>query len=304
MLRGSTEEQRHQFAVRMLEKAGVPPDPALLAAFGAVRREDFVGPPPWLLSSHGGYRRAPSEGVDCLYDDVLVALDALRGVNNGSPSLHALGIHALSPKPGERVCHIGAGTGYYSAILAEMVGADGHVTAVEYDAGLAARAEACLAGRANVEVVRGNGLEWPQDDVDIVYVNFAVDQPAGPWVDRLEPGGRLLFPLGVPIFEERGMRPVYSAMAGYLLVQREKHGYAARFIESVSFVWAEGAQFSDWASHARLRTAFADNWRAVRSLRWKQPEQPDEWYSEDDWGLSTHPPGRIADPEVPGEFPS
>ncbi|ATN33741.1 hypothetical protein ACO34A_07955 [Rhizobium sp. ACO-34A] len=290
MLQGSTVEQRRHYAIRMLEKAGVSSDAALLRAFTHVPREDFVGRPPWLVSNHGSYREAPSDDLAFLYDDVLVSLDAPRGVNNGSPSLHALGIHALAPKPGERVCHIGAGTGYYSAILAELVGAAGHVTAVEYDDELAARAEACLTEWANVEVVRGNGLEWPREDVDIVYVNFAVDQPAGPWIDRLKPGGRLLFPLGVPIFEKRGKGPVYSGMAGYLLIRREQRGYAARFIESVSFVWAEGAQFSDWASHARLRAAFGDNWRAVRSLRWRQPEQPGEWYSEADWGLSTRPP--------------
>lgn len=291
MLQGSTVEQRRHYAIRMLEKAGVSSDAALLRAFTQVPREDFVGPPPWMVSNQGGYREAPSNDVALLYDDVLIALDAPRGVNNGSPSLHALGIHALAPKPGERIFHIGAGTGYYSAILAELVGAAGHVRAIEYDDELAGRAEACLRGRENVEVVRGNGLEWPREDVDIVYVNFAVDQPAGPWIDRLKPGGRLLFPLGVPIFEKRDKGPVYSGMAGYLLIRREEGGYAAHFIESVSFIWAEGAQFSDWASHARLRTAFRGNWRAVRSLRWRQPEEPGEWYSEADWGLSTDPPG-------------
>lgn len=289
----SSEEQRRLFAVKMLEKAGVRADEALLSAYTQVRREDFVGPPPWLLSSRGSYRRPPSEDVKFLYDDVLVALDAARGVNNGSPSLHALGIHALSPQPGETAVHIGAGSGYYTAILAELLGAGGHVTAVEFDATLATRAQQCLAGRSNVTVVCGNGAEWPQAPVDIVYVNFAVDRPADPWLERLKPGGRLLFPLGVPVFEGCGEGPDYTAMAGYLLVRREINGYAARFIERVSFVWGEGVTLSDWSSHARLRTAFHGNWRAVRSLRWKAPAEHDEWYSEADWGLSTEEPNDI-----------
>ncbi len=49
-----------------------------------------------------------------LYQDVLVALAPERGVNNGSPSLHALWLDRLAPQAGERVVHIGAGTGYYS----------------------------------------------------------------------------------------------------------------------------------------------------------------------------------------------
>jgi len=41
--------------------------------------------------------------------------------------------------------HVGAGVGYYTAILAELVGAAGTVTAIEFDAELAARASANFA---------------------------------------------------------------------------------------------------------------------------------------------------------------
>lgn len=288
MLAGSTMEQRRHYAVRMLQKAGVLEDSALASAFSHVRREDFLAPPPWLIQEHGGYREAPSHDVATLYQDVLVALDAPRGVNNGSPSLHALALHSLSPQRGERVVHAGAGTGYYTAILAELVGPQGQILAIEYDTALAARARTCLADRANVRVVCGNAVEWPKEDADIVYVNFAVDRPADPWIERLKPGGRLLFPLGVPVFEGAGKGPEYTAMAGFLLVRREAAGYAARFIEGVSFVWGEGVAQSDWGCHTRLRAAFADNWRAVQSLRWKGVPADDEWYTEPDWGLSTH----------------
>ena len=60
-----------------------------------------------------------------LYEDVLVAIDAERGINNGQPSLHAQSIDALGLKEGETVLQIGAGAGYYTAILAELVGRDG-----------------------------------------------------------------------------------------------------------------------------------------------------------------------------------
>lgn len=289
MLAGSTMEQRRHYAVRMLQKAGVLSDDRLADAFSRVRREDFLGPPPWLIQERGGYREAPCQDVATLYDDVLVALDAVRGVDNGSPSLHALAIHSLSPQAGETVLHAGVGTGYYTAILAELVGLQGRVLAIEYDAALAERARTCLAGRVNVEVIRGNALEWPKDEADIVYVNFAVDRPAEAWIEGLKPQGRLLFPLGVPVFEGRKAQPEYTAMAAFLLVRREAEGYSARLIEGVSFLWGEGVIPSDWACHARLRAAFADNWRAVKSLRWRGTPSDDEWYSEPDWGLSTHP---------------
>ena len=289
MLAGSTMEQRRHYAVRVLQKAGVLSDDRLADAFSRVRREDFLGPPPWLIQERSGYREAPCQDVATLYEDVMVALDATRGVDNGSPSLHALAIHSLSPQAGETVVHAGAGTGYYTAILAELVGLQGRVLAIEYDAALADRARTCLASRVNVEVIRGNALEWPKDEADIVYVNFAGDRPAEAWIEKLKPQGRLLFPLGVPVFEGRKAQPEYTAMAAFLLVRREAEGYSARLIEGVSFIWGEGVVPSDWACHARLRAAFADNWRAVQSLRWRGTPSDDEWYSEPDWGLSTHP---------------
>ena len=57
-----------------------------------------------------------------LYEDVLVGIDARRGINNGQPSLHAQAIDALGLKEGETVLQIGAGAGYYTAILATWLG--------------------------------------------------------------------------------------------------------------------------------------------------------------------------------------
>ena len=51
----------------------------------------------------------------------------------------------LELKRGERVIHVGAGAGYYSAILAAIVGPAGRVIALEIDNGLARRASENLA---------------------------------------------------------------------------------------------------------------------------------------------------------------
>ncbi|WP_390887876.1 hypothetical protein [Comamonas antarctica] len=53
--------------------------------------------------------------------------------------LHARWLHALQPRAGEVVAHIGAGKGYYTSILSQLVGPRGKVLAVECDAKLAAR---------------------------------------------------------------------------------------------------------------------------------------------------------------------
>jgi protein-L-isoaspartate(D-aspartate) O-methyltransferase len=92
-----------------------------------------------------------------VYHDVLIALDEPRGINNGQPSLWAYLFDRLDLLPGEQVLHLGCGTGYYTAIIAELVGSAGRVTAVEIDATLARRARAALADGPQVKVIQADG---------------------------------------------------------------------------------------------------------------------------------------------------
>ena len=117
-------KRRHAYAAEITRRADVS-DPRIEAAFAAVPREDFAGPPPWRIGSGGFFGLTSSDDPARLYEDVLVAIDAERGINNGQPSLHAQSIDALGVKEGETVVQIGAGAGYYTAILAELVGRDG-----------------------------------------------------------------------------------------------------------------------------------------------------------------------------------
>ncbi|MEI9899504.1 MAG: methyltransferase domain-containing protein [Hyphomicrobium sp.] len=134
------------------------------------------------------YTSVPEADPALIYQDVVVALDEESGVNNGSPSLHARWMHLASPRRGERIAHIGAGAGYYSAILSELAGAEGRVTAVEYDARRARSAKDNLKDRANVDVIEGDGRQWPRAPADVVYVNFATPRPADAWLGSLAPG--------------------------------------------------------------------------------------------------------------------
>jgi protein-L-isoaspartate O-methyltransferase len=95
-------------------------------------------------------------------------------------------------QPGEHAVHIGAGTGYYTAILAHMVGGTGRVTAIEYDAGLAERLAANFAGQPNVCAMHGDGAHLDFDPADVIYVNAGATRPAALWLDRLNDGGRLI----------------------------------------------------------------------------------------------------------------
>jgi protein-L-isoaspartate(D-aspartate) O-methyltransferase len=233
----------------MLAAAGALGDRRLEAAFAVVPREAFLGPPPWWI--------------------------AHPGVNNGSPSLHARLLHALAPRAGDRVAHLGAGTGYYSAILSRLVGPAGRVTAVECDHWLAAAARANLADYPNVGVVAGDAARHPSREVDRVYVSFNAGRPAAPRLERLAPGGRLVFPLGVappPAGRRRG-GPRYATQGGAFLVERAgtapSGAFAAAWLGPAYFVHAEGVLAADGPEAEALARAFGrDGPEFVRSLRW------------------------------------
>ena len=257
-------------------------DPRIRAAFAAVARENHLGPGPWQVFVPGGYVGTPSADPALIYQDILVGLDPANGVNNGEPTMHARCLDALAPNPGDRAVHIGCGTGYYTALLAELVGAEGTVEAFEIDERLARLAAGNLADRANVAVHHRSGAAPPLPSCDVLYVSAGATRPLDAWLDALAPAGRLLFPL-VP----------RSAWGAVLLVTRPAAGdtgatdrFAARFVSPAAFIPCIGAQ--DPAENARLAEAFARGGTdQVRALH-RGPTVGDDgcWYAGAGWWLS------------------
>jgi protein-L-isoaspartate(D-aspartate) O-methyltransferase len=298
-------DARRNFARQMLVVADASGNVALENAFATVPREDFLGDGRWsIMTDAQRYVDVSLRDPVLIYQDVVVGLQRERGVNNGSPSMHARFLHALAPKRGERVAHIGSGSGYYTALLAQLVGPDALVTAVEYDGELARRAAGNLAHLPAVTVVNGDGAAWPEDPVDIIYVNFAVTRPAEGWLSRLRTGGRLLFPLG-PAEEDPalgGVRLATRAIA--LIVTRTAKGYAARaLLKQVAFVGAEGAVGGSAGERRELRASL-ERGKAedIRSLVWNERKPAERcWYAASDWALSYDEPDD--DPVAPSQVP-
>jgi protein-L-isoaspartate(D-aspartate) O-methyltransferase len=289
------EAVRRVFARQMVGLVGVA-DERLEDAFAKVHREQFLGSDPWRIrQGSAGLVLLPSNDPIYAYQDVLFALDPKRGVNNGSPSLHAKMLHALNPQPGGTVAHIGAGTGYYSAILAELVGQRGRVIAVEYDEALADRARTNLAHLPQVEVVHGDGAAWPQTDVDAVYVNFAVEQPAACWIDHLRLGGQLVFPLGVAGRPDTAGGPRHTRFGAVFAVVKAEVDHPTRLVSPAAFVCAEGKLRADVEARQKLAAAFkTGGTEFVQSLIWRRPIDPTRcWYASDDWALSYDAPQRL-----------
>jgi protein-L-isoaspartate(D-aspartate) O-methyltransferase len=285
---------RRDFAARMLRIAGIE-DEAVENALSTVPREDFLGPGPWtILDQTVGAIELAGDDPGLLYDDVLVVLDQALGLNNGSPSLHALMLHHLGVRPGERVLHIGAGAGYYTAILAELVGARGSVVAIEYDQRLAAAAAANLRPWPHVTARQGDGADWPHDEVDRIYVNFAVADPAARWIDHLSDGGTLVFPLGIPPGRVRGQTRRHSGHGAVLACTRTGAGVAVRHLTPCAFICAEGSLAGTPALREALDRAFLRGGvEFVRSYRRPPPASPARcWFWSPDWALSYDEPDR------------
>jgi len=200
----AVEDYRRFFADEIRFVANLD-SPALVEAFARVPREQFIGPGPWRVGSPElralaavGMGEAVYVTVDDprhLYHNVVVALDATADINNGQPSALARWITALDLRPGARVYHLGCGVGYYTAIIAEVVGPGGYVVASEVNSDLAARARANLSAYPNVQVHSADGAEMDPGECDAMLINAGVTHPHSLWLDRLREGGRLVVPI-------------------------------------------------------------------------------------------------------------
>jgi protein-L-isoaspartate(D-aspartate) O-methyltransferase len=271
------EAHRSFFANLITAQAGIPPGSEIAAAFASTPREQFVGPPPWKVFTRSGYVETLTDDPAVLYQDVVVSLGSGGPLNNGQPTLHALCLAALAPKKGDRVVHVGAGTGYYTTLLAKLVGESGVVDAYEIEPTLAQRAIDNLAAFPNVTVHARSGAEGTLPACDVLYVNAGATDPLATWLDALRPMGRLLFP----------MTPDGGVGAMLLVTKQEDGSFTARFLLQVQFVPCIGAR--NEATEQKLAEAFRNNtWTAVRSLH--RNDEPDDscWCSGPGWWLSTN----------------
>lgn len=239
------DAHRKFFAELMTAIAGVPHSP-LTAAFASTPRERYLGPGPWKVHHGNGYTQTPTADPTLLYQDIVVALEEERGINNGQPSLHTRCLAALDVREGESVVHIGAGVGYYTAILATLTSTSGKVFAYEIGEKLAQRAAGNLAHLAHVTVVPRSGPEGTIPDCNAIYVTAGATAPLDPWLDALRPSGRLLFPL-TP--NGSGGKP---GLGNMLLVARVAEKlFDARFVCPAMFIPCIGGRDEDTAKASR-----------------------------------------------------
>lgn len=272
----SIEAHRELYAKLVTSGADNKSRVAIERAFSCVPREEFMGPGPWHLFTSNGYIDTPTADPELLYQDVLIALKKEQGLNNGLPSLHARCIADLQIQSGQSIVHIGAGTGYYSAILAELTGPTGRVVAYEIDQDLSTSATKNLRNRKNVVVLGNATTDANMSPTDVIYASAGVTGPESNWLNAMSLSGRMLLPLT----DNRGS-------GGMLLLQRaSENSFRARFTCPASFIPCVGAR--DEATANRLSDAFKNGLgHSVRSLI--HDEQPDEScvFEGDGWWFSS-----------------
>ena len=280
------EEQRRAYAHAIASAAGVT-TAGLEEAFASVAREAFLPPGPWtVVGEREAPRQTPGADPQFVYDNVSVAIDAERQLFNGAPAFVARMIDLLTLRAGGRVLHIGAGLGYYSAIMAHVVGAAGSLVAIEVDEALAAQAEGNLATLPWVSVRHGDGTA-AGGSFDAILVHAGVTHPQQAWLDALAPGGRLLLPLTVNM-------PGMGATLGkgvMVIIERAVDGGGFRaevssFVAIYSAIGLRDEEIAARLGQAMRRTSFPN----LTSLR-RDPHDstPDCWLHGDRFCLSMQP---------------
>ena len=154
-------------------------DERLLAAMSTVPRHEFVSQQNW----NEAYADHP--------------IPIAEKQTTSQPYMIAAMIQAAEIKPEDRVLEIGAGSGYQTALLAELAS---QVFAVERYASLAQTAQQTLErlGYRNAKIVTGDGSLGLMESApfDAIIVSAAAPRVPQALLDQLAVGGRLLIPIG------------------------------------------------------------------------------------------------------------
>ncbi|HEX6939598.1 MAG TPA: protein-L-isoaspartate(D-aspartate) O-methyltransferase [Longimicrobiales bacterium] len=171
-------ERLRRELIGVIREKGID-DLAVLRAFDQVPRHLFLPE----AVRHRAYEDAP--------------LPIGFGQTASQPSLQALYLQTLELRPADRVLEIGTGSGFQTALLAQLAG---HVYSIERVRELSARAREVLdrLRLRNVALLVGDGtIGWSRyAPYDAILV--AAGAPAVPaaLIEQLAPEGRMLIPIG------------------------------------------------------------------------------------------------------------
>jgi protein-L-isoaspartate(D-aspartate) O-methyltransferase len=169
---------RRQMVQSQLRARGIA-DERVLAAMLRVPRHEF----------------APERYREQAYEDHPLPIG--EGQTISQPYIVASMLEALALSPGDKVLEVGTGSGYVTALLAELTAA---AVSIERHASLADRARELLArlGYTNVRIIVGDGSRGFAElaPYDAIIVSAAAAELPRELVEQLAEGGRMIIPVG------------------------------------------------------------------------------------------------------------
>ncbi|MBI3115433.1 MAG: protein-L-isoaspartate(D-aspartate) O-methyltransferase [Candidatus Kerfeldbacteria bacterium] len=169
--------------LRELLQSGVLRTSPLIAAFERIDRAAFI----------------PASVRDAAALNIPLPIGHAQTISQ--PWTVAFMLEALQPQPGDAVLDVGSGSGWATALLADLVGPRGHVYAIERIPALRAFGERNVlrAGLRNVTFATGDGSRgWPAA-APFQRIHVAAAAPRAvpePLKEQLAVGGRLIIPVG------------------------------------------------------------------------------------------------------------
>ena len=158
-------------------------------------------------------------------------LDSPLEIGNGqtisAPHMVAIMVEALDLKKGQKILEIGAGSGYHAAIVARLIGQEGHIFTIERFESLAEIAKKNLkkANITNVTVEVGDGSKGllKYSPYDRIYVTCAAPDVPKPLIDQLNESGKLMIPVGrmvctLELIEKKGEKIKTKNLGGCAFV--------------------------------------------------------------------------------------
>ncbi len=163
-------------------------DPRVMAAMGRVPRDHFVPPNLRPLAFDNG------------------PLPIGHGQTISQPYIVALMTDLLELEPEHVVLEVGTGSGYQTAVLAELATRVYSIEVIR-ELGVASAERLQALGYSNIEYRIGNGYAgWPEHaPYDGIIVTAAASQIPPALVEQLRPGGRLVIPVGLPYMHQELM---------------------------------------------------------------------------------------------------